>query len=334
LNEGAGCVFYVPKTGTISKIGFRTGTVTTADDFTVALETVSATDGMPSGTNYGGSAAGTQTIVPTDDDLWFWTALGTAATATEGDLVALRVNIVFVNGNMQISHTVTNLGTSIVPYSLLHQGSWSKGTNIPNFAIEYSDGSRPYIGTNPTTIQSNTTFNSASTPDERGNRFKLPFACRVWGAAVRLLQSTANTTYAVKLYDCSVTDAGTLIAQRAALDTDIYISTSAGSVRVRLIPESGQSLVLYANRLYRLTVLPETTGDITNYRQTVDSTGTLEAMPGGVEWYHTERTDAGAWTQTDTQVTHIGLIIDQLDDGAYGGMHAIIGQGIGRGSVR
>jgi hypothetical protein len=47
VSDKCAYVFRAPKSGTISKVGFRTGTVGTGGTVDVRLETVSATDGNP-----------------------------------------------------------------------------------------------------------------------------------------------------------------------------------------------------------------------------------------------------------------------------------------------
>ena len=59
-SEEAAGVLYAPKTGTISKIGFLTGTVTTGDTVDARMETVSAANGDPTGTLLGTNSNGSQ----------------------------------------------------------------------------------------------------------------------------------------------------------------------------------------------------------------------------------------------------------------------------------
>jgi hypothetical protein len=48
--EKYAAIIQIPKTGTISKIGFRTGTVTTSQTLRGGIETVDAATGAPTGT--------------------------------------------------------------------------------------------------------------------------------------------------------------------------------------------------------------------------------------------------------------------------------------------
>ena len=56
-------IFVVPKTGTIDRVSFSLGTVTTDDSLDIGLETVDATTGAPTGSAYGSSAVATQASV-------------------------------------------------------------------------------------------------------------------------------------------------------------------------------------------------------------------------------------------------------------------------------
>jgi hypothetical protein len=312
--EKAAFIFRVPKTGNITKIGWRTGTVTTADDVVVSLETVDVS-GHPSGTAYGGSAGTTVALVNTNDNLWFWTTLTTQASATAGDVVAVVISITFVNGNLQIATDQPNLGYySGFPYLDHFTTVWTKQSTArgtPVCAVEYSDASRPYIATLPISSVAALTYDSGTpTADEYGNRFQLPFKCKVSGAVLKAA-GNAGGTLAVNLYNSS----DTVIATRTAIDGDHF----GGNSNCFYILFNSE-VTLEANTLYRITLVPETAQSVSLFDIVCDSAGTLEAMPGGVNFYKTARLDGvGAWTDTNANVATIGLLISALDDGAGGG---------------
>jgi hypothetical protein len=84
-------IFRAPKTGTITKVGFRTVTVITGATVDVRLETVSATDGHPTGSLVGTNANASQVIADTNDNVFFTVTLTAGASVTAGDVLAVVV---------------------------------------------------------------------------------------------------------------------------------------------------------------------------------------------------------------------------------------------------
>jgi len=137
--EKFACIFRVPKSGNIHKVGYLTGTVNTGDTVKVGLQT--STSGFPSGSAYGGMVAGTQVINSTDDNTWFTTALGTDATATAGDYVWAVIEFnSFVAGsiNFQVINPTSAVSLSF-PYIAQFTGSWAAGPFPPVIYIEYDE---------------------------------------------------------------------------------------------------------------------------------------------------------------------------------------------------
>src|SRR3990170_6891069 len=140
--EKAAIIFKIPADGNITKLGFRTSTVTTGDTLKVGLYTVDAS-GDPTATAYKGMVAGTQAILATEDNTYFNVTLGTQATSVvKGDIVALVIEYnSYVAGNMVITGFGSTSSTlSGFPYGDLYTTSWAKQNN-PLFAtIEYTGG--------------------------------------------------------------------------------------------------------------------------------------------------------------------------------------------------
>ena len=90
--------------------------------------------------------------------------------------------------------------------------------------------------------------------------------------------------------------------------------------------------ILTANTYYRLVVKPTTANNITVVDYTFASVALMDAISGGQYCHKTERTDAGAWTDTTTRRPWMGFLIDQLDDGvggSGGGMPILRGSVVG-----
>ncbi|MFQ5804771.1 MAG: hypothetical protein ACE5JQ_17920, partial [Candidatus Methylomirabilales bacterium] len=304
--EKAAGVFRAPKTGTISKVGFLTGTVTTGATVDVRLETVDLANGDPSGTLLGTNSNGSQVIADTDDNTWFTTTLTTGVAVTKGDLLA----VVIANagsGNMNIRNVRYDFTGG---YSDLFTAAWVKDNDSPGFGLEYSDGSYAY---SPhvwpvSGLTSNLNFNSSSTPDERGLIFQLPFPFRVTGCWLTVdLDNAAD----VVLYDSD----GSTALETLSLDPDVRMDTAQ---RIFLLTFAGTQS-LSANTNYRLVLKPTTTSNIRVSFFSVDAAAVMDALEGGQNFQYTERTDAGAWTETATDRPFVGLICDGFDDGVGGG---------------
>lgn len=174
----------------------------------------------------------------------------------------------------------------------------------PAVALKYSDGS--YAPLNalwyPATVLNTHTFNSGSTPDERGARF-IPVAnLRCNGGWVRIdLDGNCD----VILYDASNNVVATV-----SLDLDVRQQTSGGHVPFVWAP-----VTLTSGLVYRFVVKPTSVTSLSTYSFTLGNTAHLACFDTGVTWYYTERTDAGAWTDTNTQVPNMGLFFNGIDQG-------------------
>lgn len=310
--EKVGMIFMVPKTGTISRVGFRTTTVTTAQTLRVSLQTVSATDGFPTGTLYGGSAAGTQAAPAANS--FYTVTLGTAASATKGDIVAVVVEFDSTAGNLYIGSylfsSMSGGSGNMAPYVKEFTTVWGNpadGSGSPIFSLEYSDGSYEYTaGCYPITSNSFVTFNSGSTPDERALRFSFPFSCRVTGFWFYGILS-GDTDFV--LYQ------GTTAIQTKSVDFNQTFNNGVQGQH-RFFFNSEQ--VISINTVYYLSAKPTTVTSIQTGEIAVPSAAAMDMFELGQKAYLATRTNAGAWTETTTARPLMGLIIDQLDDGASG----------------
>ena len=180
-------VIQIPKTGTLKKIGFRTGTVTTADTINVRIETVDDTTGYPTNTLYATGATGSQTSPASSTMYWVEINSTTGISVTKGDIVAVKYLLDFVDGNMTLSMGASGLGTSTsntnqFPYIVTYTGSTTKvQAGAVVLALEYTDEIVPFAS--GICIQSATTssFNNTSDPDHRGLKFTVPIGIRVVG---------------------------------------------------------------------------------------------------------------------------------------------------------
>lgn len=296
-----GFVFQVSQSGTISKLYFSIGTITTNQTLKVGLQTVDSS-GKPTGTAYGGSS--TATLTPTAATINSVT-LGTSATATAGDVVALVVEWDSTTGSLVLNYFNVN---SPLPYRLsFTSGAWGGiAQGIPFCQIEYDDGTRPPHGCVPAYQGTSDAFKSDSNPDERGIKFTLPFPARVIGAWLTV-SAPASANFDIVLYD-----SGGSVLTSCSIDVAKYKNNLAQAYRVFF----GTRVSLVAGSAYYLIVKPtQATANVTLARWNFSTSSALRATFAPNAW-QAVRTDAGAWTEDQTQLPSMGLVIDKLDDGA------------------
>lgn len=321
--EKAAIIFRASKAGTISGVMIICGstTQTPVSAMTIRLETVSATDGYPTGTLIDSAGAndakGTFTFTASTTVL---ATISTPPTVAIGDIIAIVVGYSSFNSGenanfgFQAYLTANNTG---MPYSAAYIGigpAWQKGGGTvypPNFALVYGDGSiitpsgAGYAWNSVTEV----THSSSSSPDEYGNKFRLPFNARVvgsWGFFRK------DGDYTVTLYDSD----GTTALRTLSMDKDV-VGTPVSQVALYF----STPVTLTKDTWYRITWYPNTTTSCRTWHFNVSDVGGYEGMdaaPCGSDMHLTKRTDAGAWTDTTTQRCMMGLVIDQLDDGAGG----------------
>lgn len=297
--EKAAVVLNAPATGTISKVGFRVNAVPSAGNADVRLETVDLTTGDPTGTLLGTNTNATQAI--SGANTWYTTTLTAGATVTREDLFA--VVIVNSTGQYNIAYQNGSWGYSGFPYVDHLTAAWAKITvGGPQLALEYNDGSYSQImNILPQPTPSLISLNNGSTPDEIGAKFTLPVGMRASGIYVSI---DVDEAVDLVLYDAASTALATV-----SLDKDLRMTNTA-SYQARRFPTA---VSLAANATYRVAVKPTTATNVGVPVTDVPSAAFMGAMPGGVDWVYTSRTDAGAWSETTTRYAPIGLIIDGID---------------------
>jgi hypothetical protein len=304
-------IFQAPKSGTIDRLAFRTGVITTGGTVDVRLETVSDTTGDPSGSLQATNTNAALAIADGDDSIWKEATLTAGATVTKGDvLAAVLVVATGFSGNLTSMGNVMDYGAGWqFPYDdHFAGGAWTKGGQAACWVVRYNDGTYPPIGTVPALSISNSPFNSGSSPDERGLYFQLPYPCRLSGCIMLAAFAGGGT---IKVYDSD----GSTVLTSLVRDPDQNVNTNVGPGRY-LFPTSVE---LEASTNYRLTLLPSSVTDNNLTTITVSDAAMLDALDGGQNFHLTTRTDGGAWSQTTTQRPMIHLLLDAFDDAAQNG---------------
>lgn len=311
-NEKFGWAVRLDEDATVSKVGFRVGTVTTGATVDVRLETIGA-DGLPTGTLFGTNTNGSQVIADTDDNTFFLTSLTSSASLSSGDQVAIViVNPSVSPGTFGVSRSLIGFisNYSLMPYGLADLGGGWAQSEIANelllVALEKSGGGycRLAGAMGASSAGSTVSLKDDVSPDEAGNRFTVPFRCRcvgIWNYAFL----PAGADYQVKLYDGS----DNLLASSAVVDGDVPVNSLTRTLSTGFTSPT----VLERNTLYRFTVRSQTVSAAITVRSVAANTNALlGSFPGGASMYRTQRSNNGAWTDTDNERIVAGLILNQI----------------------
>lgn len=304
--EKATCVFQVPKTGNISHVHFKCGTVTSSGDADVRLETVDATTGQPSGTLVGTNTNATQTI--SSSNTWFRVALTASASVTVDTLIALVISN--STGNYQVSLTDAVACVNNFPYSNnFVGGAWATQPYTMVMLVEYDDTTYPLLpGILPIKTITNVNLSTGSTPDEAGLKFTAPVSLRAKGVWAYF---DCDNTCEIHLYDSGGSSIASVVG---GIDPQVRTGNSAGSHFYYF----GASVTLTAGATYRVVFKPTSGSNITIPVFDIDNAAYMSAFPGGTDMVYTSRTDAGAWSETTTRRPNIGLLVDGIESGGGG----------------
>lgn len=313
--ELCGAVIQIPKTGNISKIGFRTVAVTVSDAIKVSLQTVDETTGRPTGTLIHADAYGIQASVSTNTTYWVSLQNPVAVTKSNTPIAIVVEFNSYVSGNLRIISAIRGFPSADIrfPYAFQFLGSaWTFLDDSPNLGLEYDDGEiKPMVLAFPAIATSTISWDTNNNPDRIGLRVSVPYNCRVSGIFALIdLDGDAD----IEIYDSD----GITVSETISLDKDIRSSATNGVFFIYLVTP----IELTKDTFYRVIVHPTTGTNIVIYYLDVTNDGAVEAMnaiDGGVNMHYTtcdgSPSAEGDWTQTATRRPLIGLMIDQLDDG-------------------
>jgi hypothetical protein len=305
--EKLGCLVPIPKTGTLDKIMFSVNAVTTGDDIKVSFQDVDTTTGNPvevvdeyrviTVSTPGAKLTGSITSDGTDG--------GVKRSVTAGDymFVVFEFNS-FVAGNLTLSHVTAMNSTATLRGYTTHKtgGTWTKASAaIPRLTLVYDDGSTAYA---PTLAGhsgiNNASFSSVTSPDEYGNIFQIPFACKLGGAYWRIdLDGPADAV----LYDSD----GTTELGSAALNSNVRAFATVGMAYVKY-----PDVALLANTSYRLALRPSSATTIGYEYWDVSAAAHWDQWWGGQTWHQTSRVNLGAWTQLTTRRLMMAIQISEV----------------------
>ena len=317
--DGCGWVTSAESTDAITKVGFLVGTRTGsgAITYTVGLESVSTSTGLPSGTylQNGGNDCKTVITPATDsswNNLWRTATLDYSYTpASIGEVFVPTVRYASgVSGTEYLSiathENATALGhaTFSRPYAVrLTGGTWASQSSMPIFALYTASAcyGRPYQSTYSTAIPS-TAGRRIGTyftmPAGHGSTFQLRgFNCYA------MISTAGGKTPKAGIWAAS--GGGTL--QSIILDVDQCRTT--GSARNFIeVPFSSLVTLDYGTAYYAgFEVVDATNAGITLYGTKYGSSDEIEAEPYGADWC-LGTYDGSSWTNDTTVRPYLELV--------------------------
>ncbi len=312
----------VPEIGeTISKVHFRTGVVSVnaASEIKISLQSVSNTDGYPTGTilGTGNNAYGTIAGSGLSSNAWHTVDI-TDYTPSADEMLALVWEYSSFNAgdSIQIAGTLTQME----PYNALYTSSWAKTAYNPICAVEFAGPTYHHIPGiwGNSGYDASATFNSGTTigngGDERGNRIVLPYTARCCGAWVYF--HTMQQDFTINVYE------GTNSTPILSRSFDKDIVRGAGYYRFRF----RTTATLTKDTVYRIAVKPLSTSNVGVVLLSVNAAALMGSMELGTRIYrtHTVDGDYANWSDVDTDRYMCGLIVDGIDVSSGGGVYPII----------
>ena len=291
-------VFQVPKSGTITRLGIRFGTITLVDPFDIGLCVIDASGDPDVTTAYGGMTAGVMTPAATDDNTWLEALLAVPCTAVAGDIVALYCKIpTWTDGNLTF---LANNGAMVngLPYTDRYATSWTKNTNHLIAYVKYSDGYYESIGV-ATCIMANEAPASNTVPDEVGIEIISPIKFRAAGFYAFL---DADAGCQVVLYN----DSGTALATVTLTDPADVRGSNAVNLYHQLF---ASPVMIHAGSPYYLVVKPTTVTAVNLPVAEYPSAAVMADLADfGDRIHKVSRTDAGSWAHDFTKRPRLGFI--------------------------
>lgn len=320
--------FQVEEALTITKVKIRVVSRTgTPPTYRVSLQSWS--NGVPTGTVLGGGSPASATFTPPADSSWDNTiqtiTLDNAYVASRGEFLFIVID--YSSGTIDASNRstfttvvgTTQPGLQIPCAFTVNSGTRSGVDGVPvcGYASSTTVYGRPVLDI--LTVGSNL-YSSGSTPDEKGALFNIPTtfgsAFQVVGCRVGLNANAAGTCD-LKLYGPTDT-----LLQSIPLDTDDFNrAASMGSRQIKLLFDEAPLATLSFGTNYRLTLLATSASvNLGLHTYVVETASDWDAFPWGQYFQLTQRTDAGAWTDTPTRRPQMELILRDLTGGSGGGL--------------
>lgn len=317
---GGGSIWWMPGAPTITFANAGT-------TMRVGVQDVDLTAGPPGrgdGTDdvYADLVGGTDTITA----LTFRQTTMTTGTKaiSHGQFVALSLrltarggtDLVRVRAVNAVGATVTTINP-LLPCVNSNLGGYAHVNAVPLVVFQFDDATLGYFYgsfvTSTGALVTATAYNTGSTPDERGNIFRLPGPTKVDGLWAFLRFSGAIVDAELCLYSDPL---GTpSLIEAVSLDGN---TVATAATRALIAPLTAVAS-LSENTDYGVTIRPTTANDISAISHDVAAVGHWSAHAMGSDCNQITRSDnTGAFTETTTTRVLCGVCMSGMDDGAGG----------------
>lgn len=329
---GGGSIWWMPGAATITFANAGT-------TMRIGVQDVNLTSGPPGlgdGTDdvYADLVGGTDTITA----LTFRDTTMTSGSKdlTHGQLIAISLrltaragaDLVRVRSPQGVGASVTTINV-LEPSVTSNLGAYAHVNAIPMVVIEFDDGSYGYIDgtfvTSTGALRTSIDYNTGSTPDERGNIFRLPGPISIDGLWAFSRTSGASANFELCLYSDP-------LGSPSLIEAVTYDSnTIAATVDRMLVCPLATVQSLSANTDYGITIRPTTADSVRAWEFDVAATGHWTAHPMGSNCNQITRSDnAGAFAESTTKRILCGVRISGIGDdagGSGGGGMKMVGRG-------
>jgi hypothetical protein len=324
--------FRLTEAATITTVGVRQTTrvnnqTTPTAAFTgtvrIGIQTVSATDGLNSGTWVGGASnyVDVSSWIAANDAKFVTVTLPSSASLSQGVpyCVVAEMTSYPGSGSLTLSFTFTNTVQSRgYPYNLEETDTTIAKSTNQAFAPWLIRSSSKTYGL-PIETFTTTALESDTTPDEIGLGFTLPsgFGSNYTvdgGILTFAFNTTVDVSFTMTLYQ------GTTALQTTTIDT-AQIANVNTSRRYELAFDTALSSLTPGTE-YILAVAPSdpsTTNAMTTRDITVQTSGDKSAF-GDLNFKYYSRSDGGAWTENTTRIPLFGISIGSVSTTASGGL--------------
>lgn len=327
-SEKISVTFKAPKTGTLTRFEMTIAGVTNSPNngLKCSFQSVSATDGLPTGTILGAGAGAHVTTAANSPSAagWFNPGdFGATVAVTAGDVLCGVVEFGgagWVSPDSVSFGSMNRCGNTSLTFAATALGT-KQASTCAIFVLRYDDGTYAMVEDEiwPSITHGDFDIDTGTAKNECGLRFSVPVPMRLRAFAYHGLQFTTGGGYEVYLYNAAGTN---VLGSALTIDTDI--TSSATTVRWYhiVLPTS---VILTPNSEYILGIKPTTTVNTRVIYYTYISTAVMDAIPAGSEWYAVDRAwsggNPGAWTRYNNGTDgyrrpRILLNFDQLSSGA------------------
>ncbi len=288
---------------TISHIWFTPQAVAGSPTCECRIESVSA--GAVNGLWAANTTGTTGTLVAGTPVLQ---ALTASATITKGQDFAVvykyASGTTFTTGNLATTTGVTNR----MPYRATNKTGSVVKADLTSFQFAIGTSATTFIpiqGMLPAVSVGGGTFNNTSSA-ARALSFTVPFNCRAIGMRFYAGTAAGDFVYGIYTGDASGTEVG------SSATTHVGTALAGGASVLNVYFDTAVALTVGTR--YRAAVTPNSATNSNVTTIVVPTADYLTACPGGAACYYSSLA-SGTWTDDQTQVPFMDILIDQLDDG-------------------